>query len=194
MSMRFTAFAAFVALMATACTSQPHDQPVEDRGDVIPEMSSSEPTAALNDPTIVAIFDAANTADMETGQLAAERGSTKEVRDFGAMLVHDHRIVRQEGRDLAAQLGVTPTPPADDASAMAHADAMATLRSKTGIEFDKAFLDHEVRFHEDVISALQSTLVPAIENGEVKAFVVKVVPAFDAHRIAAANLRKTLGT
>jgi putative membrane protein len=194
MSMRFTALAAFVALMATACTTQSHDQPAEDRGDVIPEMSSSEPAPVLNDPTIVAIFDAANTADIETGQLAAERGTTKEIRDFGAMLVHDHRIVRQQGRDLAEQLGVTPTPPADDASAMAHADAMATLRSKTGAEFDKAFLDHEVRFHEDVINAVRSTLLPAIQSGELEAFVVQVLPAFDAHRIAAANLREKLGT
>ena len=192
MSMRFSALVAFVALTATACTSESRDQPFEDRGDVVLEMSSPEPTAALNDPTIVAIFDGANTADMETGQLAAERGSTKEIRDFGAMLVHDHRIVRQEGRDLAEQLGVTPTPPADDALAMAHADAMATLRSKLGVEFDKAFLDHEVRFHEDVINAVRSTLLPAIENGELEAFVVKVVPAFDAHRIAAESLRKKL--
>src|SRR5687767_8129217 len=76
--LRFAAFAAFAALTAMACTSQPDDQLAEARGDVIPEMSSSEPTPALNDPTIVAIFDAANTADMETGQLAAERGTTKE--------------------------------------------------------------------------------------------------------------------
>lgn len=194
MSTRVAALAAFVALTAMACTSQPHDQPAEARGDVIPELSSSEPSPPLNDPTIVAIFDAANTADIETGQLAVERGTTKEVRDFGAMLVHDHRIVRQQGRDIAEQLGVIPTPPADDASARAHADAMARLRSTQGTEFDKAFLDHEVRFHEDVINAIQSTLLPAIQNGEVKAFVVKVVPAFDAHRIAAENLRKKLGT
>jgi len=190
----FAALAAFVALTTMACTSQPHDQPAEARGDVIAEMSSSEPSAALNDATIVAIFDAANTADIETGQLAVERGTTKKIRDFGAMLVHDHRIVRQQGRDLAEQLGVTPTPPADDASAMAHADVMARLRATQGADFDKAFLDHEVRFHEDVINAVRTTLLPAIENGEVKAFVVNVVPAFDAHRIAAETLRKKLGT
>src|SRR5438105_15397685 len=37
--------------------------------------------AKLNDPTIVAIFDAANTWDVETGQLAVKKGTTKEVRD-----------------------------------------------------------------------------------------------------------------
>jgi putative membrane protein len=153
--------------------------------------SSSQP-AALDDPTIVAIFDAANTADIETGQLAAERGHSKEVRDFGAMLVRDHKAVRQMGRDLAAKLGVTPTPPAEDASAKAHATALATLRAKRGAAFDHAFLQHEAAFHQSVIDAVQATLLPAVENEELKALVVKVAPAFQAHMVAAQNLDKQL--
>ena len=58
----------------------------------------------LDDPTIVAIFDAANTADIETGTLAAERGKSAEVREFGAMLARDHQHVRKLGRDLAKKL------------------------------------------------------------------------------------------
>jgi putative membrane protein len=148
----------------------------------------------LNDATIVAIFDAANTADMETGALAAKRGSTREVREFGEMLVRDHKAVRQQGRDLAARLGVTPTPPADDASAKAHAKAMAELRSKSGKAFDHAFLVHEVAYHKAVIDAVQSTLLPAISNAEVKDLVVKVAPAFQAHMMAADALDKRLAS
>src|SRR6476469_11086700 len=71
------------------------------------------PAAAskLDDPTIVAIFDAANTYDIETGSLAISKGHSKEVRDFGRMLVRDHRNVREQGRALAKSLKVTPTPP-----------------------------------------------------------------------------------
>jgi putative membrane protein len=147
---------------------------------------------ALDDATIVAIFDAANTADIETGQLAAERGHAKEVRDFGAMLARDHKQVRQQGRDLAARLGVTPTPPKDDASARDHAAAMKRLRALHGAAFDHAFLQHEVAFHKAVIDAVQSTLLPAIKNAEVKTLVVTVAPAFQAHMTAAQNLDKHL--
>ena len=146
------------------------------------------PARDLDDATIVAIFDAANTADIETGRLAVERGHSKEVRDFGAMLVRDHEAVRKMGRDLAQRLGVTPTPPADSSSAVAHAKAMATLRAKSGADFDHAFLRHEVAFHKSVIDAVQSTLLPAIRNAELKALVEKVAPAFQAHMMAADNL------
>jgi putative membrane protein len=135
----------------------------------------------LDDPTIVAIFDAANTADMETGALAQQRAASKEVRDFGAMLVRDHGMVRQQGRDLAAKLGVTPTPPKDDQSAKGHAAAMARLRSLEGSEFDRAFLQHEAAFHQAVIDAMTQTLLPSTENAELKALVMKVEPAFQAH-------------
>ena len=144
--------------------------------------------AALDDPTIVAIFDAANTADIETGALATKRGHSKEVREFGAMLVRDHTQVRQQGRDLAARLHVTPTPPADDASTRDHATAMKRLRALKGAAFDHAFLRHEVAFHKGVIDAVQTTLLPAIKNAELKVLVVKVAPAFQAHMLAAQQL------
>jgi putative membrane protein len=146
------------------------------------------PSHSLDDATIVAIFDAANTSDIETGELAAKLGSTKTIRDFGAMLARDHKNVRQQGRDLAKKLGVTPTPPKDDDSAKQHAAIMKKLRGLSGTEFDKAFLENEVGYHEAVIAAVQKTLLPAIQNAELKDLVTKVAPAFVAHRDAAKNL------
>ena len=143
----------------------------------------------LDDPTIVAIFDAANTWDMETGGLAAKKGTTKEVREFGAMLVHDHTGVRQQGRDLAGKLGVTPTPPKDFGMAKDHYAAMKKLRSLKGKAFDRAFLEHEVAYHKAVIDAVTTTLLPSLKNQEVKDLVTKVAPAFQAHMTAAQNMR-----
>ena len=144
--------------------------------------------AKLDDPTIIAIFDAANTWDIETGTLAEKKGTTKEVRDFGAMLARDHSAVRQQGRDLAKKLGVHPTPPKDFAMAKDHAAALHTLHSTSGKAFDRAFLEHEVAFHKAVIDAVTTTLLPALKNEEARALVTKVAPAFQAHMAAAQNL------
>jgi putative membrane protein len=152
----------------------------------------SSTRVALDDATIVAIFAAANTADVETGDLAAQRGNSKEVRDMGAMFARDHRMVRQQGRDLAKKLGVTPTPPKDDQSAKQLAETMGLLRAKHGADFDQAYLDHEVAFHKAVIDAINQQLLPAIKNDELKALVQKVAPAFQAHMLAAQSLDKKL--
>lgn len=147
----------------------------------------------LDDATIVAIFDGANTADIETGRLAEQRGASKEVRAIGASLARDHAAVRQQGRDLARKLGVTPTPPKPDAYAEAHAKAMAALSGKSGADFDRAFLDHEIAFHQAVIDAVTGTLLPAITNPELKAFVEKIAPAFQAHLDMAKAAKRQLG-
>ena len=183
--MRPSAVAIAVAAIAAAALVAPTP---------VPAQAASKPDQRLDDATIVAIFDAANSADIETGALAAERGSSKEVRDFGAMLVRDHQQVRQMGRDLARKLGVTPTPPADDASAKQHAEAMARLRTLKGAAFDHAFLQHEAAFHQAVIGAVKSTLLPAVRNGELRELVVKVAPAFEAHMLAARNLDRKLAS
>ena len=147
----------------------------------------------LDDATIVAIFDGANTADIETGRLAEQRGASKEVRAIGASLARDHEAVRRQGRDLARKLGVSPTPPKPDVYAETHAKAMAALSGKSGADFDRAFLDHEIAFHQAVIDAVTGTLLPAITNPELKAFVEKVAPAFQAHLDMIKAAKRQLG-
>jgi len=167
-SLRFAAFAASLAVVAPI--TRVHAQ------------------GKLDDPTIVAIFDAANTWDIETAKLGEKKGTTKEVRDLAAMFARDHANVRQQGRDLAKKLGVTPTPPKDFALAKDHAAAMQKLEGLSGKAFDKAFLENEVAFHKAVIDAVTTTLLPALKNAEVKDLVTKVAPAFQAHMAAAQNL------
>ena len=169
---------AFVALglAAIACTSQ----------------AQPKQASALDDATIVAIFDAANTFDIETGALAVKQGSTQAVRDFGKQLTGDHTTVRKQGRDLAGHLHVTPTPPKDFPLADAHAAAMRKLSALEGAAFDKAFLEHEVAFHKAVLDAVTTTLLPALKNQDVRDLVNKVAPAFNAHMVAAQNLLNKL--
>jgi putative membrane protein len=149
---------------------------------------------ALDDPTIVAIYDAANTFDIEAGNLALQRSTTKAVTDLASQFVHDHTAVRQQGRDLATKLGVKPTPPKECALCDAHTKAMAHLKALSGPAFDKAYADHEVEYHQAVIDAINGTLLPAIKNAELKALVEKVAPAFQAHLLAAKALQKKVGS
>ena len=180
---------AFIAV-SSAPIAQYASDPLSANSGVLSHIISAP--MALDDATIVFIFDEANTADIETGQLAVARGSTKEVRDFGATIVRDHKAARQLGRDLAKKLGVTPTAPADDPYAKGHAAAMIKLKALHGAKFDKAFMKHEVAYHTAVIDAINGTLLPATKNEELRALEVKIVPAFQGHLLMAQMLEKKL--
>jgi len=112
------------------------------------------------------------------------------------MMQRDHKAVRQLGRDLAHKLHVTPTPPGKDFQmAKDHAAAMKTLRAtKRGAAFDRAYVDNEVAYHQAVIDAVTTTLLPATKNGELRDLETKVAPNFQAHLVAAKALQAKLGT
>ena len=153
----------------------------------------TQAAAPLDDPTIVAIFDAANTWDIELGRLALARSHNKDVRTFADMMVRDHTAARQLGRDLAARLHVTPTPPGKDfALYKDHVAILKTLKSERGARFDKTYVDHEVWYHQAVIDAVTKTLLPATKNAELKDLEVKVAPNFQAHLAAAKDLQAKL--
>ena len=149
--------------------------------------------AALDDPTIVAIFDAANSWDIETSRLAVKKSGNKDVRMFASMMVRDHAAVRKMGRDLAAKLKVTPTPPGKDfALYIDHVAAMKTLERTTGAAFDKAYIDHEVWYHQAVIDAVTQQLLPATKNAELRDLENKVAPNFVAHLAAGKDVQQKL--
>ena len=142
----------------------------------------------IDDPTIVAIFDAANTFDIEASGLAAKRTKNADVKKLADQFVHDHTAVRQQGRDLAKKLNVTPTPPKECALCTEHTAAMAKLKATPAAEFDHAYLENEVKYHQEVIDAINKTLLPATQNAELKNLETTVAPAFNAHLVAAQNL------
>ncbi len=140
---------------------------------------------ALDDATIVAIFDAANTWDIETSRVAAKKSKNKDVLAFADMMIKDHTAVRKLGRNLAAKLKMTPTPPGKDfALYIDHVNAMKELASSTGAAFDQAYIDHEVAYHQAVIDAITKQLLPATQNAELKDLETKVAPNFVAHLAA----------
>ena len=148
---------------------------------------------ALDDPTIVAIFDAANSWDIETSQIATRKSKNKDVLAFANMMIKDHTAVRKLGRDLAAKLKVTPTPPGKDfALYVDHVAAMKTLDGSTGAAFDKAYIDHEVWYHQAVIDAVTKQLLPATQNAELRDLENKVAPNFVAHLAAGKDVQSKL--
>lgn len=149
---------------------------------------------APNDAQIAHIVVTANQVDIDAGKLAEKKGSTAEVKAFGKQMVTDHSGVNKQATDLAKKLGVKPEDNPTSQSLKAGGDKnLANLKTLKGKAFDKAYVDHEVAYHEAVIDAIDKTLVPSAQNAELKALIVKVRPAFEAHLQHAKMLQSKLG-
>jgi putative membrane protein len=72
-------------------------------------------------------------------------------------------------------------------------DNVANLKTLKGAAFDKAYIDHEIAYHQAVLEAVDKTLIPSATNAELKALLVKVRPAFVAHLEHAKHVQSSLG-
>jgi putative membrane protein len=68
----------------------------------------------------------------------------------------------------------------------------ARLVALSGAQFDQAYVDNEVAYHQSVLDALDKTLIPSAHNAELKALLVKVRPAFVAHLEHARHMRSAM--
>ena len=134
------------------------------------------------DAQIAHIIVAANRVDIDAGKLAASRGHSADVRAFGKFMVVDHSGVNREIMALASKLKVTPedNPTSHDLK-RAGAENVAHLKTLRGAAFDKAYIDHEVAYHERVLDAVDHVLIPSARNEQLKALIIEVRPLFVAH-------------
>jgi putative membrane protein len=147
-----------------------------------------------NDAQIAAIVVTANQVDIDAGKLAESKSANKDVKAFGKQMVTDHTGVNKAATDLVTKLKVKPE---DNATAQSlkkgGQENVANLKTLKGAAFDKAYVDHEVDYHQQVIDAIDKTLIPSAQNAELKALLVKVRPAFIAHLDHAKHLQSSLG-
>ena len=136
----------------------------------------------INDAQIAKIVVTANQVDIDAGKLASTKATDPEVKKFAQTMVTDHTGVNKQAVDLATKLGVKPEDN-DTAKSLASGGQanLANLKTLKGKEFDKAYVDHEVAYHQAVLDAVDKTLIPGAKNEELKALLVKVRPAFVAH-------------
>jgi putative membrane protein len=143
---------------------------------------ASASAQGVNDAQIASIVVTANTVDINAGKLAASRSTSAEVKTFARLMVTDHTAVNKSAADLAARLKLTPEDNPISRSLKADGEKnLAHLKTLKGAAFDQAYIDREVAYHQQVIDALDHTLIPGATNEDLKALLVKVRPAFVAH-------------
>jgi putative membrane protein len=149
---------------------------------------------APSDPQIAGIVVTANQIDIDAGKLAKSRSKNKEVQSFANQMITDHTAVNKQAGALAKKLGVKPAGSETQTSLKKGAqENMSNLKKLKGAEFDKAYVDHEVAYHQAVLDAIDKTLIPSAKNAELKGLIEKVRPAIAAHLDHAKHLQGSLG-
>jgi len=148
---------------------------------------------ALSDPQIATVALTAHQIDIERGKLAQKKAKTAEVKQFADQMVNDHGQGLKEVQALAKKLKVKPQESDTTKGLKAEAaDKMLLLKKLSGADFEKAYIDAEVAYHEGVLGAIDGALIPGAKNEELKTALTNTRPTIDGHLQHARNLQKLL--
>ncbi len=141
------------------------------------------PPPPLSDAEIVVVAKAANDGEIEHAKLAKTKAKDKKVKDFAAMMSKDHTAANKRHAALIKKAKIEPKDSdlskrlTDDAAAKAE-----TLKAaEKGAAFDKAYIDSQVEIHTTVLGAIDTQLLPGVQNPDLKTELEAVRAAVEAH-------------
>lgn len=143
-------------------------------------------SAAELDPNEIFFTKAAEVgqAAIAAGRLAQSKAIQPSVREFGAMMVKEHSMANSKIKKMASLNGVTLS----DELSVQHRAQQIVLADKEGRAFDQAYIETQIRDHENTISFLEAEI--AVGKGHFsRGFAQAVLPKVRKHLDALKTLQ-----
>jgi putative membrane protein len=138
--------------------------------------SKNSASVSLADSTFMKKAADGGMAEVELGQLAAQRASSADVKAFGQRMVDDHGKANEKLKQLAADKHVDlPSEPGAK-----HKATKAKLEQLSGAAFDQAYVDEMVKDHRKDVGEFQRASRTAKDN-DLKNFVSETLPTLQDH-------------
>lgn len=140
----------------------------------MPAKTSAGFTAA--DSTFVKKAASGGLAEVELGQLAVQKASSPEVKQFGQRMVDDHTKANNELKEVAAQDHIV-LPQSMSAKDKA---TKASLEQLSGDQFDRAYMEDMVKDHKKDVAEFERESKTAMDPA-VKSFAQQTLPTLRDH-------------
>jgi putative membrane protein len=198
-SMAVRILLASAAAMAVAACGGDRDVPQVDTSagsvgivDSAPAAAAATVAAIITDENVFALLDTAFAAMIATDRLAQDK-TDGAVNAFAAKAVSENAVTRNGVKATAERLNIAPVLPDRDVI-RDHAQAMSDLQSRTGADFNRAYLDRAIQVRKDLIDEIDDALESGgVRQEPVRTFLSDVRVSLDASRKAAEDLRAKQG-
>jgi len=124
-------------------------------------------------------------AEVQLGQMAAQKATADDVRKFGQRMVDDHSKANDQLKQIATSKGVN-LPTELDRSTQREMDKLSKLQ---GADFDREYMKHMVSDHKKDVSEFRSEARKA-KDGDIKQFASSTLPTLEEHLTLAQSADK----
>jgi putative membrane protein len=127
----------------------------------------------LSDAQILEVTRVASRGEIEQDELAQSKGRDAQVKKLAAMMIKEHAEADSNGIALAKAVGLTPASSATSMTLEADTrSATSALKTEAGADFDRRYVDAQVKEHRAVLEALEDKLLPNARNADLKAYLM----------------------
>jgi len=191
------------APVATQDVPPPPAPPAEPAGATPPDPTASaaptdtpSPAApALSDEQILQITHTAHAGEMAQAKLARTKAKDAKVKGFASMMLKDHNDADGKGMAVAKKSKLTPASSTESTTLETDAKQnTAAMTGAKGADFDRAYIDAQVKEHQAVLDLIDSRLLPSAKADDVKGLLQTIRPKIEAHLKAAQDLQKGLAS
>lgn len=152
---------------------------------VAAESTSNGGKIAAEDATFMKEAAVGGMAEVQLGKLAAEKGSSEHVKEFGQRMQKDHSKANENLKNIAAKKGVQlPT-----ALEGKHKSAMDRLSKLSGDEFDREYMRAMIDDHKETLEKFQREADKG-KDPDVKKFASEQLPILKKHLELAESTQK----
>jgi putative membrane protein len=149
--------------------------------------------SSLNDDQIMAISGATNSAELDQAELVKDRAKSAQVKRFAERILADHGQIAREQSQLIAKLNATPVQTMTSQQLASDSRQLTeALRKEKGDDFDKDYIDAQVREHRDLLNMLDNNLIPQAKSAEFKTSLQNVRLKVESHLRDAESLQRML--
>jgi putative membrane protein len=147
----------------------------------------------MNEKNITAHMAAGDSLEIQLGQLAQSKGTSQQVRDFGAMLVTDHSAHLAKTHEIITDEDVGAEPMAYDPEGLRMRQMLTMLRNmQAGSGWDAAFLRFQASHHQNEIDLLSANIKNAHDD-DLEDHIEKSLESLGKHRDHAKSVATALG-
>jgi putative membrane protein len=126
--------------------------------------------------------------EVDAGNLAQQKSTNQQVKDFGAMMVKDHSAANQKLQSIAASKSIT-LPTSASVGQMATKGKLDVLSGDT---FDKSYIKSQLKAHQQTIALFKKEIASG-QDTDAKAFATDTLPTLRAHLKAIKAIAAAIG-
>jgi putative membrane protein len=180
--------AAVAALSLGACNKPKTDASADNPGQTAPVNAAQDTTAAAvgatsastmgshDTPAFVSNASQSDMYEIKAGQMAADKGTSPDVKAFGKMMVTEHTAMSNEMKPLVTAAGQTPAAALDQR----RQGLLDNLTAAKGADFDKEYIKQQIAAHDEALTLMKGYADNGSDAG-LKGGAAKAVPKIQMH-------------